>query len=239
MTKIMFVDDEFEVLDGIRRNLRSKGGEWDLDFVTCAEQALDKISKDNVDVIVTDMRMPSMQGDHLVREVKSKFPNTVPIVLSGFSEPAVERQLLEDGVTFLKKPCDTETLVRAIHESLRGMDEQLRAATAVKTAPIFDGEIDIEEYLLLLTGSLVQNRLVDASTLPSAVRQRLRPRHRLPKIESRFLEFYEDLPEPANTLQLPPSSNGNDLFFLEKQEDLYRDTLDGRTRRIVDGDLSK
>lgn len=239
MTKIMFVDDEFEVLDGIRRNLRSKGGDWDLDFVTCAEQALDKISKDNIDVIVTDMRMPSMQGDHLVREVKSKFPNTVPIVLSGFSEPAVERQLLEDGVTFLKKPCDTETLVRSIHEALRGMDAQLRVATAVKTASIFDGEIDIEEYLLLLTGSLVQNRLVDASTLPPAVRQRLLPRHRLPKIESRFLESYEDLPERANMLQFPPPSKGKDLFFLEKPEDLYRDTLNGWTHRIVDGDLSK
>lgn len=236
MTRILFVDDEFEVLDAIRRNLRSKGDGWELDFVTSAEHAMDKMSQTPVDVIVTDMRMSHMQGDHLVRHVQDSFPQTVPIVLSGFTEPAVERKLLDDGVMFLRKPCDTSTLVSSIHDALRAMEAKLVQAPPQPAGLAFGGTVEIEEYLLLLTGILVQNRLLDPSAIPAAVSDRLKIRHRLPKIESRFLDSYEDSPAPADAIPLAAPSRGREMFRISDTGGLYKDTSEGWAKQIRDAD---
>ena len=53
MTHVMFVDDEFEVLEGLRRNLRAYRNEWKLSFVTSAEHALQKLQAEPADVVVT------------------------------------------------------------------------------------------------------------------------------------------------------------------------------------------
>lgn len=106
MTRVMFVDDEIEVLEGIRRNLRSVRNEMELDFVTSAEHALQKMATAPADVVVTDMRMTAMQGDELIDQLLTHYPATVPIVLSGYADPAIMEKLAEIGVRLLAKPCD-------------------------------------------------------------------------------------------------------------------------------------
>ena len=86
MKKILFVDDETNLLAGLQRMLRSMRSEWQMAFAPGAHEALEILRSDSFDVIVTDMRMPGMDGCQLLNEVKERYPNIVRIILSGHSD---------------------------------------------------------------------------------------------------------------------------------------------------------
>ncbi|HHT9137658.1 MAG TPA: HDOD domain-containing protein [Candidatus Wunengus sp. YC60] len=117
MRKILLVDDEPKVLQGLQRMLRSMRHEWDTEFATSGQEALEILSKSPFDVIVSDMRMPGMDGVQLLMEVMKKYPNVVRIILSGQTDQ--EAFLSSSGIMhqFLSKPCDTELLKAAITRS--------------------------------------------------------------------------------------------------------------------------
>jgi|SRR5579871_320137 len=110
MKKILFVDDEPNVLDGLRRLLHPMRHEWQVAFATSGAEALEMLAGEPFDVIVSDMRMPGMNGVELLTEVKRRHPHLVRIMLSGHADQ--EDLLRSVGPThqFLSKPCDTETL---------------------------------------------------------------------------------------------------------------------------------
>jgi HD-like signal output (HDOD) protein len=130
MKRILFVDDEPKVLDGLRRMLRGLHREWDMAFVEGAREALDRMSEAPFDVVVTDMRMPGLGGAELLNEVRRRHPATVRIVLSGQCDR--ETVLKSAGPThqFLTKPCDSqvlkETVARACQLRDRLPDEWLQ-----------------------------------------------------------------------------------------------------------------
>ena len=68
---VLFVDDEPNVLQGIRRITRRQRGQWNMHFIASGEEALRAIEELDVDVIVSDIRMPGMDGTELLRRVKS------------------------------------------------------------------------------------------------------------------------------------------------------------------------
>jgi CheY-like chemotaxis protein len=68
--RILFVDDEPMVLRGLQRTLRKMRAEWDMTFVTSGRSALNVLDKKPIDVIVSDLRMPEMDGGRLLAEVK-------------------------------------------------------------------------------------------------------------------------------------------------------------------------
>lgn len=114
MKRILFVDDEPNVLDGLRRMLRPMRREWETTFCESAQDALETLASGSFDVIVSDMRMPGMDGAALLTEVMRQHPQIVRIVLSGQSSK--ESTLKSVGVAhqFLAKPCDAETLKQTI-----------------------------------------------------------------------------------------------------------------------------
>lgn len=124
--RILFVDDEPNVLDGIRRMMRSMSHEWEMYFSKNGQEALDVLDTKIFDVIVTDMRMPNMDGAELLNIVSKRYPQIIRIVLSGQANK--ESILRSTGIThqYLSKPCDMETLKsRILHvcilsESLLG-----------------------------------------------------------------------------------------------------------------------
>jgi len=69
MTRVLFVDDEPRVLDGLRLSLRSKRKVWDMVFVEGGLAAVAEITANPVDVVVSDMRMPGMSGADLLGKV--------------------------------------------------------------------------------------------------------------------------------------------------------------------------
>ncbi len=126
--RVLFVDDEPNLLAGLRRMLRSMRKEWDMIFVAGGAEALAVLAEQPVDVIVSDMRMPGMDGAELLGRVRVEAPQTVRIVLSG----QAEREAVLRGAAaihqYLGKPCDADTL----------KDTVRRACALVKRMPNAD-----------------------------------------------------------------------------------------------------
>ena len=84
MNKVLIVDDEESILKGIKLNL---GRTFDLTLANSPEEALDIISKDNTfEVIVSDMRMPGMDGATMLRRIKDSHPEIMTILLTGHAD---------------------------------------------------------------------------------------------------------------------------------------------------------
>jgi HD-like signal output (HDOD) protein/CheY-like chemotaxis protein len=116
--KILFVDDELNVLRGLRRMLHTMRNEWEVDFAPSGTKALEKMDETHYDVLVTDMRMPEMDGSQLLDLAKQKHPSTIRFVLSGQSQEEVIFRSVGPAHQFLSKPCDAEIIRKTIQASL-------------------------------------------------------------------------------------------------------------------------
>lgn len=112
--RILFVDDEPEVLSGLRRMLRGLRHEWEMVFTESGKQALDLFAEAPFDVVVTDMRMPEMNGAQLLARITRDFPRAIRIVLSGYSDQDMILKSVCTAHQYLSKPCDAETLKAVI-----------------------------------------------------------------------------------------------------------------------------
>jgi putative nucleotidyltransferase with HDIG domain len=122
MRKILFVDDQPEVLRGLRRALAAIPHDWDIEFSKSGEEALDLMSIAPFDVVVSDMRMPKMNGVELLSTVMERYPDTVRIILSGYSDREMILNSLKCTHQFLAKPCDTEKIRYTIERTCRLRD---------------------------------------------------------------------------------------------------------------------
>ena len=116
--RIICVDDEPRVLKGLRRML---GREFDIEVAEGGAEALTMMrSGDPFDVIVSDMRMPSMTGAQLLAAVSSEFPDTVRVLLTGQSDLEDAVSAVNDGkiFRFLTKPCPPEVLLPALNDAV-------------------------------------------------------------------------------------------------------------------------
>ena len=114
MKRILFVDDEPKILQGLQRMLRSMRHEWSMEFAIGGQEALEMLEKSVFDVVVTDMRMPGMDGSKLLMEVMKKYPGIIRIVLSGQTDQEIFLSSASVVHQFLSKPCDTESLITTI-----------------------------------------------------------------------------------------------------------------------------
>jgi HD-like signal output (HDOD) protein len=130
--RALFVDDEPRILDGLRRMLRPLRDAWDFDFASGGADAIARLDESSFDVIVSDMRMPGIDGAALLRHCQRHHPDIVRIVLSGHMEMENARQSVPVAHQFLGKPCDADALRRMLTRTadLRDLlaDPSLRAA---------------------------------------------------------------------------------------------------------------
>jgi len=112
--QILFVDDEENVLTGLKRIVRSMRDEWDASFAMSAQEALQIMDQQTIDVLVTDMRMPMMDGAQLLSEVSSEYPHVIRILLSGQCDLESFIGTACPAHQLLSKPCDAVTLKRTI-----------------------------------------------------------------------------------------------------------------------------
>lgn len=108
--RILFVDDEPKILDGLRRMLHSMRREWDMAFVESGAAALDLMGRESYDAVVSDMRMPGMDGGQLLQRVMQQYPQTIRIVLSGQADREAILGAVGPIHQYLSKPCDADTL---------------------------------------------------------------------------------------------------------------------------------
>jgi HD-like signal output (HDOD) protein len=117
MKRVLFVDDDIEVLDGLRLRLY-RHCSWNMTFVDSAERALQECERQPFDVIVTDLRMPRTDGYELLRTVSEKWPQMTRIVLSGYAQDQLALGLAPLAHQFLSKPCDSQQLEQRIERCL-------------------------------------------------------------------------------------------------------------------------
>jgi YesN/AraC family two-component response regulator len=86
MIRILFVDDEVRILEGLQRLMWLQRREWEMAFAPGGKAALTMLEACTFDVIVSDMRMPEMDGAELLEIVREKYPNVLRFILSGYSE---------------------------------------------------------------------------------------------------------------------------------------------------------
>ncbi len=140
MKHLLFVDDEPKLLDGLKRSLRAMRHEWSMTFVTSGEEALKTLEQAPFDVVVSDMRMPGMDGAQLLNEVQRRYPQIVRIVLSGHSGQEMIYQSISATHQYLAKPCETELLQAAVMRAcalreLLGNDSLRRLVTGMQQIP--------------------------------------------------------------------------------------------------------
>ncbi|MBS1813176.1 MAG: HDOD domain-containing protein [Acidobacteria bacterium] len=117
MLTILFVDDEPNILSGLQRMLRPMRHEWDLVFAQSGAEALAILAEKQVDVIISDMQMPGMDGAELLRRVSKLYPHIVRIIFSGYSDKAAVLRAISVAHQYLTKPCDIELLIVTVSQA--------------------------------------------------------------------------------------------------------------------------
>ncbi|TMQ11374.1 MAG: HDOD domain-containing protein [Deltaproteobacteria bacterium] len=136
--RVLFVDDDPQLLSGLSKALRKHRGRWAMVFAGSGEAALAEVRQAGFDVVVSDMRMPVMDGAALLGHVRDEDPTTIRMILSGFSDRTAIARALPVAHQFFNKPCDLSELTSAIDracalrtvfagEALRGVTERLGA----------------------------------------------------------------------------------------------------------------
>ena len=135
--RIVLVDDESRIVQGLQRALRMHRDAWDVVTATSGAAALELLAGPKVDVVISDMRMPEMDGATLLAHVKRLHPATMRIVLSGQTDARTAFRAMPVAHQFLNKPTDPasigELLVRtaamkdalpdeAVHVALGGLE---------------------------------------------------------------------------------------------------------------------
>jgi putative nucleotidyltransferase with HDIG domain len=115
--RVLFVDDEPNVLHAMRRSLHCMRNEWVMEFVLGGVEALESLEAMAADVIVTDMRMPGMDGWQLLTEVKKRHPQTVRLILSGHAEATSIMRAVGIAHQYLAKPCEAAAVKLAISQT--------------------------------------------------------------------------------------------------------------------------
>ena len=138
--RVLFVDDEAHLRQSLRRMSYLMRDEWEMEFAESGLEALELLTQTAFDVIISDMRMPGMDGAQLLHEVRQRYPQMVRLILSGHSDYAMILRAVGQSHQYLAKPCNIETLLATIartcalrellaHEDLR------RLVTVMKTLP--------------------------------------------------------------------------------------------------------
>jgi HD-like signal output (HDOD) protein len=179
--RILFVDDEPMVLKGLQRTLRKMRAEWEMTFVSSSKEALDILGVEPYDVIVSDLRMPEMDGSQLLAEVKSKHPEVVRIILSGQVEQEATFKSLQLAHQSLSKPCDADVLKHTLNKlfALRNVleDESIkRIVSQTETLPSLPAvyteiisELQSPEPSVQKVGDIISNDLAMAAKILQVV----------------------------------------------------------------------
>jgi HD-like signal output (HDOD) protein/CheY-like chemotaxis protein len=115
--RILFVDDEPMLLDAMRRLLRAKRPAWEVACASSGQRALALLDAGSFDVVVSDMRMPGLDGASLLKLVRERQPQAVRIVLSGFADEEASFRAAGVAHQCVAKPCSIASLEEVIQQA--------------------------------------------------------------------------------------------------------------------------
>ena len=186
---VLIVDDEQNILSSLRRLFRRE--DYELVTASDGEQALGIMEEKPVQVVIADYRMPGMTGTQLLREVQSRWPDTVRVVLSGYSEVGAIIDAINEGAIykFISKPWNDEEILLSVRraveqyeltlenkrmaQAIAGQNEQLRELNRRLDQQVADassGQTIAQELLEAIAAGLL---VVDPSGLIVAANRKV------------------------------------------------------------------
>lgn len=115
---VIFVDDEPRVLDGLRRSLFGVREQWDVRTACGGPEALAALEERPAQVVISDLRMPGMDGLAFLQAVADRWPDAVRIILSGQEDPDTGPRAWQIAHQYLSKPCEGRAVLAALERSI-------------------------------------------------------------------------------------------------------------------------
>ena len=116
MYKILFVDDNVNVLTSFKRALHSGNSLWSVFTANSGAEALDLMSQEKIDIIISDLKMPEMDGVELLNNVAAHYPSTLRIAITGDADPVLCQRAAVISHQFIAKPYSSVDLSRLIYQ---------------------------------------------------------------------------------------------------------------------------
>jgi DNA-binding NtrC family response regulator len=117
---VLIVDDDVALLEALPEALRLRMGGVTVETADSAAAALDRIADRDYDAIVTDIRMPGMDGLELLDEIRTRKPDTPTLIITGHGDNELVVHALRGGARdFIQKPIDRDYFVAALYRAIR------------------------------------------------------------------------------------------------------------------------
>ncbi len=120
--RVLFVDDEPEILASLEDGLEEFKSRWDMKFAKNGEEALSILDRDHTHLMVTDLQMPGMDGAQLLAEARRRHPETARVIMSGCYDKETALRLVCATHQYLPKPCRIEVIQQTIERIFRLRD---------------------------------------------------------------------------------------------------------------------
>ncbi len=169
---VLLIDDEPLVLQGLRRMLFEHDVPWDVECVQGGAQALEMLDRRSFEVIVSDMRMPGMDGAVLLERVAERYPNTLRFVLTGQAESLAMARARRAAHHVFGKPCDVEQLVYMVHRTV-ALRERLREPSLLRLLKGIEAPWPSEALMPVLTLEQPSCMGVEENLLPILIEEEL------------------------------------------------------------------
>jgi response regulator RpfG family c-di-GMP phosphodiesterase len=118
---LLFVDDEPSILSALRRLFRPQG--YKILTAESGQEGLEVLALETVNLVVSDMRMPNMDGAKFLKEVRARWPHVVRLLLTGYSDMTSTVEAINQGeiYRYIAKPWDDTEIVRTVADALEHM----------------------------------------------------------------------------------------------------------------------
>ena len=121
---VLVVDDEEDLTWSISRGLSKDTDQYEVICVNSGSSALEVLNEKSVDLVVTDLRMPGINGMKLLKEIKTNFPDTKVIVMTAYGSLEIKEVLEHSGTKgYIEKPFEINELRKLIHHYLENIHE--------------------------------------------------------------------------------------------------------------------
>jgi two-component system sensor histidine kinase/response regulator len=118
--RVLIVDDDLALLEALPEALRLRMGGVTVETADSATAALDRIAEREYDAIVTDIKMPGMDGLELLDEIRSRRPGTPTLIITGHGENELVVHAMRGGARdFIQKPINRDYFVAALYQAIR------------------------------------------------------------------------------------------------------------------------